>query len=61
MQVRVIQKPEYMALCHVQVRYKWWPFWVTVARNDLVHCQRVADNLIKTGQAATIYFQGESQ
>jgi hypothetical protein len=60
MRVRVIQKPQYMALCHVQVKHKWWPFWWTVARNDRLQCERIAENLLKTGRPETIYFQGEA-
>lgn len=61
MKVRVIQKPQYAALCHVQVKYKWWPFWITVAANDRLHCERVAENMLRNGHTYTVYTQGESK
>jgi len=59
MKVRVIQKPQYEALCHLQVKYWWWPFWVTVTANSRQHCERVAENMLRSGHIYTVFTQGE--
>lgn len=60
MKVRVIRKPQFTALHHVQVKRWWCPFWITVACNDYDACMRTADNLLKHGHAHTLCMQGES-
>lgn len=61
MKVRIIKKPEYTALHHVQVKRWWWPFWMTVARDDLFRCREIADNLITRGKPFTLVMEAETK
>ena len=61
MKVRVIRKPEYTALHHVQVKRWWLPFWTTVARHDLFRCKMIADELLKHNRAYEVVLEGESK
>mgnify|MGYP003345729362 CR=1 FL=1 len=60
MKVRVIKKPEYTALYHVQIKRWWWPFWTTVTYNGHAECLQIADNILKNGHAYTVLMEGEA-
>lgn len=57
MKVRIIRKPEFTNLHHVQIKSWWWPFWRTVAYEDLRRCEQIVKNLIEHGHAYTIIMQ----
>lgn len=61
MKVRIIKKPGFTSLHHVQVKRWWLPFWKTVAYDDVVRCHEIADSLVKTKHAYTVVMQGESK
>ena len=61
MKVRIIRKTEYTVLHHVQVKTRWWPFWRTVARGDLLVCKEAMHNLLTHGKPVSIIAQGESK
>lgn len=61
MQVRVIRKPQFTALHHVQIKRWWWPFWTTVSYDDRERCEQVARDLIAYGRAYEVITQGESK
>lgn len=54
MKVRIIKKPEYHQLHHVQVKRWWWPWWTTVAYDSLTNCYEIYNNLITHGGTYTI-------
>lgn len=58
MKVRIVRKPEFTSLHHVQVKRWWWPFWRDVMYDDLRKCREVADSLIKHGRKEIILFEG---
>lgn len=59
MKIRIIRKPEFMTLHHLQKKTKWLPFWRTVDTGTLQECQRIADNLAKHGSTYTVVYEGE--
>lgn len=61
MKVRIIRKPEFTALHHVQIKTFWWPFWRTVAYDDLYRCKQIAETIIKTKSKNEIVFEGETK
>jgi hypothetical protein len=61
MKVRVIRKPQYTALHHVQVKRWWWPFWMTVSYDDRARCEEVARNLLKNGHGNEVVMEGETK
>jgi len=61
MKIRIIRKPEYLHLHHVQKKTKWLPFWRTVRTGTLQECQGIAENLEKHGNAYTVVYEGESK
>ena len=61
MKVRVIRKPNFTSLHHVQIKRWWWPFWVTVSYDDVDRCRQVAQNLLTHGEASDIVYTGESK
>jgi hypothetical protein len=61
MKVRVIRKPQFTSLHHVQIKRWWWPFWVTVAYDDLCRCKSIAADLINHKRAYEVHMQGESK
>ena len=61
MKVRIVRKPGFTHLHHVQVKTLWWPFWRTVSYDDLKACEEVMRNLLKHGRPISIIAQGESK
>ena len=61
MKVRIIRKPEFTHLYHVQVKRWWWPWWTTVAYDDFMRCKQIADNLLTHGHAYELTYTGETQ
>ncbi len=61
MKVRIIQKPEYMILCAVQVKRWWFSPWVEVCNGDLKECTKYYDNLMSHGEVFTIHKEGETE
>lgn len=61
MKVRVIQKPEFNCLYHVQVKRWWWPFWGTVSYDTRQRCEQVARRLIEHGRKYEVVLEGESK
>lgn len=61
MKTRIIKKPEWTHLHHVQKKTKWLPFWRTVGAGTLQECQRVAENLEKHGEVYAVVYEGESK
>lgn len=59
MKIRIIRKPEFISLHHVQKKVVWWPFWITVETGTFQECQRIADNLEQHGNAYTVLYEGE--
>jgi len=60
MKIRIIKKPQYVALHHVQKKVKWWPFWITVDTGSLKECQTYVDNLMQHGNTYAVLFEGET-
>jgi hypothetical protein len=61
MKVRVIRKPEFTSLHHVQVKRWWCPFWETVTYDSRQRCEQVAQNLIEHGLKYKVLLEGESK
>ena len=61
MKVRIIRKPGFMVLHHLQVKSRWWPFWRTIASDDLNSCKEMMSNLLKHGKPVNVLAQGESK
>jgi hypothetical protein len=61
MKVRVIRKPEFTLLHHVQVKRWWWPFWETVSFDDRKRCEQVAKSLLEHGRRYEVLLEGESK
>lgn len=59
MKVRIVRKPEFTSLHHVQIKRWWWPFWSTVIYDDIKKCNEVANNLLTQGHTVTVIMQGE--
>jgi hypothetical protein len=50
MKVRIIKKPEFTQLHHVQIKTWWWPFWRDVAYEDLRRCEKIIENIVTHGK-----------
>jgi hypothetical protein len=61
MKIRIIKKPEFMSLHHLQKKTRWLPFWRTVETGTLQECQYMADNLVKHGKPYTVVYEGETK
>lgn len=61
MQVRVIRKPEFTLLYHVQIKRWWWPVWKTVAYDGRARCELIAKQLLEHGHPYEVLIQGESK
>lgn len=61
MLIRVIRKPEYTSLHHVQIKRWWWPFWTTITYDNKIRCLEIADNLLKKNTAFDVVFEGETK
>jgi hypothetical protein len=61
MKVRIVQKPEYTMLFHVQVKKQWFPFWQTTHVGCKQSCERAAQNLMKHGTTESVIFEGETK
>lgn len=61
MKVRVIRKPEFTELHHVQIKRWWLPIWWTVMYDTRSRCETVAQNLIDHRRACEVVFEGESK
>ena len=60
MKVRIVRKPEFTLLHHVQVKHWWFPFWMDVSYDSLSRCREVAENLIKHGNKEIVLWEGET-
>jgi len=60
MKIRVIQKPQYTALCEVQIKKWWMPFWWEVHCGDKASCLRAANNLMQHGSKIEVLFEGDT-
>lgn len=50
MKVRLIRKPEFTLLHHVQIKTWWWPFWRDIASDDLYRCEKIVENIVTRGK-----------
>lgn len=61
MRVQVIKKPEYLTLCHVQIKKWWFPFWYTVHVGPEKECLTAVKNYMEHGTINTILFEGNKK
>lgn len=50
MKVRLIRKPEFTSLHHVQIKTWYWPFWRDIAYDDRHRCEQIVENIIASGK-----------
>jgi hypothetical protein len=61
MKVRVIKRPEFEHLHHLQIK-KWWHLtWVNVFHGSEEACMQGAENLLSKGVIEKVIFQGETK
>lgn len=61
MKLRIIKKPHYMCLHHLQRKFKWLPFWITIGAGSKHECEMHANNMLANGTSYEVVFEGESK
>lgn len=58
MKVRIIRKPEYQILCHLQVKKWWYLGWKDIAADDLKVLEQRFEAMIENGEPNIVFFEG---
>ena len=61
MKIRVIKSPEYITLCHFQVKPWWFPFWITRYVGTEKECLEVVKNYLDHGDINKMLFKGKTK